>query len=56
MTRRGVASTVHLVEQTCETGVRLTQRWFDPFERLTLRSLTLPKRYVTIEPNARWAI
>ena len=53
MTWRGVAPLVHLLEQVYDTGVRLTKRWYRPIASRLLRSSTLPKWSLTIQPKPR---
>ncbi len=53
MTWRGVAPLVHLLDHVYDTGVRLTKRWFRPIAQRLLRSPTLPKWSLTIQPQSR---
>jgi hypothetical protein len=50
MTWRGVAPLVHLVDRVYETGIRLTPRLFRPIAARLLRSTTLPKWSLVIQP------
>lgn len=51
MTWRGIRPLVHLLEGIYETGVRLTKSDFHPYAKRLLRSSTLPKWSVVIQPN-----
>lgn len=51
MTWRGVRPLVHLLDGIYETGVRLTTSAFRPIATRLLRSPTLPKWSVVIQPN-----
>jgi hypothetical protein len=53
MTWRGIAPLVHLVDRVYETGVWLTPRLFRPIAARLLRSNTLPKWSLVIQPDAR---
>lgn len=53
MTWRGVAPFVHLLDQVYDTGVRLTKRLFRPIAERLLRSPSLPKWSLTIQPRPR---
>jgi Rhodopirellula transposase DDE domain len=51
MTWRGIRPLVHLLAGVYETGVRLIKSDFHPFAMRLLRSSTLPKWSVVIQPN-----
>jgi len=53
MTWRGVVPFVHLLDHVDHTGVRLTKRLFQPIAKRLLRSPTLPKWSLTIQPQSR---
>ena len=53
MTWRGVTPLIHLLDQTYNTGVRLTKRLFRPIAERLLRSPALPKWSLTIPPQPR---
>lgn len=53
MTWRGIAPLVHLLDRVYDTGVRLTKRLFRPIADRLLRSPTLPKWSLTIQPRPR---
>lgn len=53
MTWRGVAPLIHLLDRTYDTGVRLTKRLFRPIAERLLRSHSLPKWSLTIQPRPR---
>ena len=53
MTWRGVAPFVHLLDRVYDTGVRLTKKLFRPIAHRLLRSPTLPKWSLTIQPQPR---
>lgn len=53
MTWRGVQPFVHLLDRVYNTGVRLTKRLFRPIANRLLRSPTLPKWSLTIQPQPR---
>lgn len=51
MTWRGIRPLVHLLDGIYETGVRLTKSAFRPIATRLVRSSTLPKWSVVIQPN-----
>jgi hypothetical protein len=53
MTWRGVAPLIHLLDCTYDTGVRLTKKLFRPIAERLLRSPSLPKWSLTIQPRTR---
>jgi len=53
MTWRGVKPIVHLLDRVYNTGVRLTKKLFRPIASRLLRSPTLPKWSLTIQPQPR---
>lgn len=53
MTWRGIAPLVHLLDRVYDTGIRLTKRLFRPIADRLLRSPTLPKWSLTIQPRPR---
>lgn len=53
MTWHGISPMVHLLDRVYETGVRLTKAAFRPIATRLLRSSTLPKWSVIIQPNIR---
>ena len=53
MTWRGVAPLIQLLDRTYDTGVRLTKQLFRPIAERLLRSHSLPKWSLTIQPQPR---
>lgn len=56
ITWRGVAPHIHLLVCTYTTGVRLTQKRFRAIAERLLRSPSLPKWSLTIQPRTRQTI